>query len=172
MKHIISNKYEKKLAKKRKFKQWWFKHTVYKKVKKIITKYLYNYRYHTATNTNQIFMLPEDFKKYSNQELEFAFDMLIHDGELERWEAKTIKNQDGYYLIISTQNRSQERFSSQYLQEINLNNVQLEPITKQDKPGQNETKQDNSTPVTVGEPAIEPTKQVDSTPKHTSIWDD
>lgn len=166
MKHIISDKYEKKLAQKRKHKQWWFRHTVYKRVKKTITKYLYNYRYHTATNTNQIFMLPEDFKKYSNQQIEFALDMLLRDGELERWESKTIKNQDGYLLIVSSQNRSQERFSSQYLQEIDLDDVQLEPITKQDDSNQEPTK------VVANEPTTEPTKQVDSTPKHKNIWDD
>lgn len=173
MRHIISIKYEKKLAKKRKHKQWWFKHTVYKKVKKTIAKYLYNYRYHTATNTNQIFMLPEDFKKYSNQQIEFALDMLLHDGELERWEPKTIKNQDGYLLIIAAQNRSQARFSSQYLQEIDLNDVQLEPITNKDKTGQNETKQVNSAQEQATVTTTEPTtEQVEPTPKHKNIWDD
>lgn len=183
MNHIISNKYEKKLARKRKLKQWWFKHTVYKKVKKTISKFLYEYRYHTGTNTNQIFMLPDDFKKYSNEQIEFALDMLKTHLELEHWEHKTIKNEDGYLLIISSQNRSQARFSNRFLEEINLNDVKVEPVTQNEQQKQQITHpeqsiQDEELPAEKMIDAKQPVhaeqpKQVESTPaKRKSVWDD
>lgn len=186
MKHIISNKLEKKLARKRKLKEWWFKHTVYKTVKKTISKFLYEYRYHTGTNTNQIFMLPYDFKKYSNEQIEFSLDMLKTHAELEHWARKTIENEDGYLLIISSQNRSHARFSNRFLEEINLNDVKVEPVTQNEQQKQQiahpeQSIQDEELPAEKmldaqiqvhSEQSVEPTKQQEVAPKRKSVWDD
>lgn len=181
-KYLTSAKKDKKLEKQRKHGQWWFEFWIGRKIWKIISDFLYMYRKHTNTNTYQIFMVPDDFKKYSNEEIERALDIFKHNGILY-WEHKTIKNEDGYLLIISSQNRSHARFSNRFLEEINLNDVKVEPITQNEQTKQQITHpeqsiQDEELPAEKMIDAKQPVhaeqpKQVESTPaKRKSVWDD
>lgn len=126
---MISKRRERKLRRKRRLRDWWFKITIYRKVRKKLIKYLYEARYYEDNDTDRIFVVPADFK-YSNEEVEKALKLLLKKGELKQITKAKEENADGYLVVFETENRSQRRISRRVPAEIDLNNVEIEPVAQ------------------------------------------
>ena len=139
MKFTISDKFIKKLNKGVKFREWWFAcHTAKRMWKRIQKIYKTYYKQtHATSPIEQLTVYPEDFKKLSNETIERGLNLFIKQGGLKSWNNQTVQNADAYLLIFNLENRSQERISKpnravldRTPQEINLNELNLEPITQ------------------------------------------
>ena len=130
MKKIITSKGNRRLRKKRKFSDFIFRHTVLKRVRKTIAKTYYAECFRTNTEIKSLFMVPSEFVKYSNQQIEKAFELLVKHEAIASWEHKTVKNADGYLIVFPVENGSQSRILSHIPEEINLSGEKVEPITK------------------------------------------
>lgn len=137
MKFTISDKFIKKLNKGVKFREWWFAcHTAKRMWKRIQKIYKTYYKQtHAISPIEQLRIYPEDFKKLSDETIERGLNLFIKQGGLKSWSKQIVKNADVYLLVFNLENLLQERFSkpkqailSRVPQEINLNNVELEPI--------------------------------------------
>lgn len=162
MKFTISNKFLTKLNKGVKFREWWFANHTAKKMWKRIEKIYKTYykQTHSITPIEQLRIYPEDFKKLSNETIERGLNLFVKQGGLKAWNKQTVQNADIYLVIFNLENRSQERFSdtkntilSRIPQEIDLNKVELEPISQPEscvytKPGKNEVEADKPTKTT------------------------
>ena len=142
---IISKKFNKKINRSKKFKSWlekiknwWFCLTklkfMRKRIKKIIKSECVRLNIE-AVSIQEIFIVPSDFKKLSNQQIETGLNLFVKRKELDRWEQKNKENTDRYLLIFPAQNRSESRILNRIPEEINLNDIQLErlPQLEQEK---------------------------------------
>ena len=139
MKFQITNKFLKKLKKGQKISGWWFKiwtaKPIWKRIKKI---YKITYKTNLATTPfEKLVVYPEDFKKFSNENIERAFNLFVKDGGLKSWNKQIQQNADVYLLILNIENLLQDRFSTtqkpkinRIIQEIDLDSVNVEPITQ------------------------------------------
>ena len=152
-KMLISKHRERKLRRKRRLKDWWFKITIYRKVRKKLIKYLYEARYYEGVDTNQIFVTPADFK-YSTEEVEKALKLLVKKGELNQIIPKKEQNLDGYLVVIATENRSQNRISRAVPIEIDLNTIETKPVL-QNQPEETTTKQQTTSAPNIAEQTTE-----------------
>ena len=70
-----------------------------------------------------------EFKKYSNEQIEHALSILVKYNKIVSWSYKTQNNEDGYLIILLTENRSQRRILNNIPEEIDLNQVKTTPIS-------------------------------------------
>ncbi|MBQ8886811.1 MAG: hypothetical protein IJW25_01205 [Clostridia bacterium] len=67
--------------------------------------------------------------KYDQKQIEYGLDMFVARGELKSYEKLKIgDSKDAYILIFSPENRSQCEILAAVPEEIDLNNVKLEPV--------------------------------------------
>ena len=114
-------------------KNWWFKITVQKGVRKRLIKLLYETKYYEGNGVNHFFVVPTDFK-YSDDEVAKALNNLVRKGELKEIIKTKRENEDGYLVVVATRNRSQRRISRAFPNEIDLNKVNVESITQNETP--------------------------------------
>lgn len=162
MKFTISDKFLTKLNRRVKWRERWFSQHTAKKMWKRIEKIYKTYykQTHSITPIEQLRIYPEDFKKLSNETIERGLNLFVKQGGLKSWSKQTVQNADIYLVVFNNENRSQERFSdtkntilSRIPQEIDLNKVELEPISQPEsgvytKPGKNELEADKLTKTT------------------------
>lgn len=178
MKNIKSKHKRRWVMFKQRVKDFFFKLFAVRKITKIISKTYYNLVYKTGKDFDSIFMVPDEFKKYSNEQIERALDILVKYNKLASWNKKTQQNEDGYLVVLPTENRSQRRILNNIPEEIDLNNVKTEPVEQKQQENIQLEGQPNKTtapaedtPTNNEESA--PAEQNQSTPtKHKSIWDD
>lgn len=112
-------------------REFFFKLFAVRKITKTISKTYYNLVYRTGKELDSIFMVPAEFKKYSNEQIEHALDILVKYKKLSSWCKKIQHNEDGYLLVLTTENCSQSRFYNNIPEEIDLNQVKVETSTPQ-----------------------------------------
>ena len=154
-----------------------------------------------AVNIQELYIVPSDFKKLSNQQIEIGLNLFVKRKELERWERISKENADRYLVIFPTQNRSESRILNRIPEEININDIQLDrlPQSEQEKPAETPKANKSAEPAKEAHPEqaklsedeiyeainksrhlecvkelpAEQPKQVESTPaKRKSVWDD
>ena len=139
MKFTISDKFLTKLNKGVKLRELWFANHTAKKMWKRIKKIYKTYykQTHSITPIEQLRIYPEDFKKLSNETIERGLNLFVKQGGLKSWNKQTVQNTDIYLVVFNLENRSQERISKpnravldRTPQEINLTELNLEPITQ------------------------------------------
>lgn len=139
MKFTISNKFMSKLQKSTRIRDWWFSNHTAKKMWKRIKKIYKTYykQTHATSPIEQLTVYPEDFNKQSNETIERGLNLFVNQGGLKSWSNQTVQNADAYLLVFNLENRSQERISKpnravldRTPQEINLTELNLEPITQ------------------------------------------
>lgn len=155
MKFTISDKFLTKLNKGVKLREWWFTNHTAKKMWKRIEKIYKTYykQTHSITPIEQLRIYPEDFKKLPNETIECGLNLFVKQGGLKSWNKQTVQNADIYLVVFNNENRSQERFSntkntilSRIPQEIDLNSVNVEPITQSPEDVHTSSETNNETP--------------------------
>lgn len=128
---IITQKFNNKCNKKKRFKEWWFRKTKLWRIRKKIKKIYYKHFIKTSQHTNELIIYLSDFKgKYSKEQFEYALELFLKRNEIISFTQENVKSRDGYLLILTNENRSQERILERTLQEIDLNEVKTEPINQ------------------------------------------
>ena len=131
MKNIRTNSKRRWIAFKQTIREFFFKLFAVRRITGMISKTYYNLIYNTGKDYDSIFMVPSEFKKYSDEEIEHALNILVKHNKLISW-CKTIQhNEDGYLLVLISENRSQRRFYNNIPEEINSNQVKIEQISLQ-----------------------------------------
>ena len=136
---IKSKKFNKKLAKARRWSDFWFKLFKLGFMRRILKKIL---KQTTIKNNfkdvNKLQVFPSDFRKLSDEQIERGLEMFVARRELASWSHIKEQNADGYLVVFADENRSHERFLNRIPQEINLNDVNLEPLPpkEQDRPAE------------------------------------
>ena len=131
-----------KLQKSTRIRDWWFSNHTAKKMWKRIKKIYKTYykQTHATSPIEQLTVYPEDFNKQSNETIERGLNLFVNQGGLKSWSNQTVQNADAYLLVFNLENRSQERISKpnravldRTPQEINLTELNLEPITQSEE---------------------------------------
>lgn len=144
-----------KLQKSTRIRDWWFSNHTAKKMWKRIKKIYKTYykQTHATSPIEQLTVYPEDFNKQSNETIERGLNLFVNQGGLKSWSNQTVQNADAYLLVFNLENRSQERFSntkntilSRIPQEIDLNSVNVEPITQSPEDVHISSETNNETP--------------------------
>lgn len=164
MKSIINDKAEQKYLKKLARKEWWFKITKLKHARKVISKEYYKEHLQQGKAINQIYIYASDFKKLSKEQIEYALNLFVKYGEIYSFKPVEIDDSKDVYLVVFfPQNRSQERILRRIPEEIDLNDIQLEPLpqNEQEKSAQTEEM-----------PTKQSKQEESTTPKRKSVWDD
>lgn len=130
MKPIINARFERKCRRIKSIKNWWFRCFKLRRMRKRIKK-LYKAEYIKHDKPiNKLTIYAHAFK-YDKKQIEHGLDMLVERGELEGYEIiKKGDSKDAYTLVFSFENRSHERILAEVPEEINLNDVKIEPIAK------------------------------------------
>lgn len=136
---IKSKSFNKKLARARRWSDFWFKLFKLGFMRRILKKIL---KQTTIKNNfkdvNKLQIFPSDFRKLSDEQIERGLDMFVKRCELASWSHIKEQNADGYLVVFSSENRSQERILNRIPEEINLNEINLEPLPQkeQEKPAE------------------------------------
>ena len=134
---IKSKKFNKKLARSKRWSDFWFKLFKLPFMRRILKKIL---KQTTIKNNfkdiNKLQVFPSDFRKLSDEQIERGLDMFVTRRELAMWTHIKEQNADGYLVVFADENRSQERILNRIPQEIDLNKLNLEPLPpkEQEKP--------------------------------------
>ena len=134
MKNIRSKSKRRWVTFKQAIREFFFKLFAVRKIIKIISKTYYDLIYETGTEYSSIFMAPSDFRKYSDKQIEHALNILVKHKKLSSWNKLKKDNEDGYLLVLPTENRSEHRILKAIPPEIDLNKVNIEPIAKNEGP--------------------------------------
>lgn len=154
---IKSKKFNNKLARARRWSDFWFKLFKLRFMRKILKKIL---KQTTIKNNfkdvNKLQVFPSDFRKLSDEQIERGLNMFVERRELASWSHIKEQNADGYLVVFPDENRSQERFLNRIPQQINLNDVNLEPLPSQEQAEKTTQAEDNKS-----KQPVEPTNNED-----------
>lgn len=161
---IISKSFSKKLNRFRRISDWWFTITKLRFMRKILQYLVKVICIEKNINTlDKLNVYPSDFRKLSNEQIERGLKLFVKRKELLNWEHIKYQNADGYLVVLPNENGSQERILNRIPEEIDLNNVNLEPLPQNMPEKQLEEHQQDTTIEAVNlEQVKEPTKQVEA----------
>lgn len=157
MKSIINDKAEQKYLKKLARKEWWFKITKLKHARKVISKEYYKEHLKQGKAINQIYIYASDFKKLNKGQIEYALNLFVKYGEIYSYKPVEIDDSKDVYLVVFfPQNRSHRRILKRTPDEINLNDVNLEPLPPKEQAEKTTQAEDNKS-----KQPVEPTNNED-----------
>lgn len=165
MKNIKSKRKRRWVAFKQAIREFFFKLFAVRKITKTISNTYYALLYETGIEYTSLFMVPSDFKKYSNKQIEHALNILVKHKKLASWCNKIRNNADGYLLVLPTENRLERRILNCIPDEIDLNQVNVQPISLQPMETSAETPTQTENPQPAEETEPTPTNNNTQTAK-------
>ena len=130
MKKILNNRIEKKVKRWQKFSDWLFRIFKLRKMRKKISKLYYKEQLNRPEPITKLIIYAHVFK-YDKFQIERGFKMFVERGELVSFEPyKKGDSKDAYTLVFDPENRSQSRISVEVPEEIDIEQIIIETINK------------------------------------------
>lgn len=126
---ILNKRIERKYMRRKAIRDWWFRHTKLRKMRKRIRKLFYKEQVKHDKPINEIVIYSHAFKM-DKDKIEYGLEMFKERGEILSYTSKKVENHDGYWVVFPSENRSQSRILAYVPEEIDLNQVKTEPINK------------------------------------------
>lgn len=154
MKPILCKRIERKYRRRQALKKFWFSLFKLRRMRKRIEKLYYKEQLQHDTTIYKLTVYAHAFK-YSKPQIEYGLNLLVEKNVIESFEPiKKGDSKDGYTLVFSSQNRSQDRILAEVPEEIDLNQVNVEPVRQLTTSEQTNTAQKQSTASSAEEPTV------------------